>query len=345
VKVLFRVDASANLGTGHLMRCAALALRLQNKGVEIHFACIHFSEALISLLRSRGYFVQVLSNSVIDDWQIDLYETQVIAKNISPVDLLVVDHYFLSYEWEHGMRHYARRILIVDDLANRVHDCDILVDQNLHENALHRYDLFVPKNTKQFHGPRFAFLHPEFDNKSLQRLRDGRLNNLLVFFGGVDQTNQCHKVIDALQLLEDCMPETKIVLGAAYPKKEAVHLYAKNIEQLIIIDHTDLMPELVSRADLAIGTCGVAAWERCVLGLPSLVVVTAENQREDAQILDYLGAVRYLGNALDVTAAQWAHELSVLKNDPKQLQKMSARSLAVMKGREEAILELEVALL
>ena len=100
------------------------------------------------------------------------------------------------------------------------------------------------------------------------------------------------------------------------------------------------MAVLMSQADLAIGTCGIAAWERCVIGLPSLVVVTAENQREDAEILHELGAVEYLGDAEDVGAARWASALAALLDSPSRLQAMGHASLAVVAGRAGAFAEL-----
>ena len=342
--VLVRADATTEIGSGHVMRCAALGTRLRARGASVHFVCVGLPAGLGDWLRDRDFGLTLLPASEIGNWRADLAATSEVARHLGHVDLLIVDHYRLERGWEHGMRAHVRRILVIDDLADRDHDCDFLLDQSLHYDAQSRYGQRVPKGTRQFLGPRYALLRTEFDVPGLERARDGNVNHLLVFFGGSDPGNQTLKVLDALRALGPIVPKSVIVLGPAHPHRDTVHESAAGLAGVHVLDATDQMAQLISQADLAIGTCGVAAWERCALGLPSLVVVTAENQREDAEILCRLGAVKHLGDADGVSAEHWTCALRQAMDRPHFIRSMGMAAREVMAGRQAALAELEKAL-
>jgi UDP-2,4-diacetamido-2,4,6-trideoxy-beta-L-altropyranose hydrolase len=339
--VLIRADATSETGTGHVMRCAALGMRIMTRGALVHFVCIGLPGRLAVWLRDRGFGLTILPAADITDWRSDLAATCEVVCQVGHADLLIVDHYGLERAWESGMRPHARRILVIDDLADRDHDCDLLLDQNLHEDARSRYKQRVPHAALQFLGPQYALLRTEFDEHGLERIRDGNVKQLLVFFGGTDPGNQTIKVIDALRALGSRAPESTIVLGPTYPYRDAIYKSVADLLSIHLLDTTDQMSMLIAQADLAIGTCGVAAWERCVLGLPCLVVVTAENQREDAEILHRLGAVEYLGNANEITVGNWESALRRSMNDPHRIRSMASAAREVMVGRRAALAELE----
>lgn len=343
--VLIRADATQEIGSGHVMRCAALGMRLMARGAQVHFVCVGVHDRLAAWLRDRGFGLAVLPAADIVDWRADLAATSEVARQVGHADLLIVDHYGLERAWESVMRPYARRILVIDDLADRDHDCDLLLDQNLHEDAESLYKQRVPQGALQFLGPQYALLRAEFDEPRLERARDGCVKRLLVFFGGTDPGNQTIKVIDALRALGYRAPESTIVLGPAHPCRDAVLKSVADLPDVHVLDATDKMSVLIAQADLAIGTCGVAAWERCALGLPCLVVVTAENQREDAEILHRLGAIEYLGDADEVNAENWENALRRAMDDPHRIRSMALASREVMVGRRAALAELERALL
>lgn len=342
--VLVRADATPQIGSGHVMRCAALGMRMMARGALVHFVCIDIHGRLADWLRGSGFGLTLLSAAGIADWRADLAETRKVACQVGHADLLIVDHYGLERRWESGMRPYARRIMVIDDLADRDHDCDLLLDQNLHDDAEGRYKSRVPQAALQFLGPQYALLRTEFDGHALNHARDGTVKALLVFFGGTDLGNQTIKVIDALRLLGSRAPDCTIVLGPAHPYRDAIQKSANNLPNVKVLDATDQMSALMAQADLAIGTCGVAAWERCALGLPCLVVVTAENQREDAEILHRLGAVEHLGDAHEVTAENWESALRRAMDDPQRMRSMALAAREVMVGRRTALAELEEAL-
>lgn len=339
--VLIRTDANLEIGSGHVMRCAALGMRLMARGAMVHFVCVELPERLEVTLRDLRFSVTVLEANDITDWRADLAATDKIARLIGHIDLLVVDHYGLERTWEAGMRRHARRIFVIDDLANRGHDCDLLLDQNLHDDAYSRYVPHVPQGTIQFLGPQYALLRSEFDQPGLERTRDTSLGRLLVFFGGTDPGNQTIKVIDALRALGSLVPECTIVLGPAHPCRDAIHSSVADLPNVWVMDATDQMATLMAQADLAIGTCGVAAWERCALGLPCLVVVTAQNQLEDAKMLHHLGAVLHLGDADEVSAGDWEDAIRLALDDPDRIHSMGLAAAKVMAGRQASLAELE----
>jgi UDP-2,4-diacetamido-2,4,6-trideoxy-beta-L-altropyranose hydrolase len=345
MKVLVRADANLEIGSGHVMRCAALGAKLKASGASVHFVSSNLPSGLEHWLIDNFFGLTVIVSDHITDWHADYVATSEVIQTIGEVDLLIVDHYHLDQKWESKMRRHAKRILVIDDLANRDHDCDFLLDQNLHENAQHRYLNRVPINTKLFLGPQYACLRKEFEDESLSLVREGNVTRLLVFFGGTDPGNQTLKVVNALLSLGIAAPICTVVLGPANPFGKEIHREVVGSRNIKVLDATDNMATLMHQADLAIGTCGLAAWERCVLGLPSLVVITAENQREDAEILARLGAVENLGNADLLRSENWEIAIKRAIQNPNRIRNMSIASREVMFGRAEACASFQRALL
>jgi UDP-2,4-diacetamido-2,4,6-trideoxy-beta-L-altropyranose hydrolase len=258
-------------------------------------------------------------------------------------DLLAVDHYQLDERWERRLRAVVKKILVLDDLADRRHDCDVLLDPSLHDSPSTRYRNLLADEARVFVGPEYALLRPEFDLVK-PRLRNTAVANLLVFFGGADVTNEALKVVHALRELHARIQCTNIVLGPISPHLDEVKQAASGPSGIEVMGATSDMAALMDQADLSLGTCGGAAWERCVVGLPALVVVSAENQRDDARILHSIGAVRNLGDAAEMTPGTWRHALEKMLNNPEALAAMSIQARRVMERREEAARAFEGAL-
>jgi UDP-2,4-diacetamido-2,4,6-trideoxy-beta-L-altropyranose hydrolase len=346
MNIFFRVDASLEMGTGHFMRCIALAERLHGAASKIHFLCADLPALLESSVTSRGYSLcrlpEIRSSS---DWKNDRDAVIAAMQRMGPVDLLVVDHYAIDATWETSVRRYASRVLVIDDLANRDHDCDFLLDQNLHDDAAHKYRKYIGPDTICFFGPKYALLRAEFDDESLLRNRSGTVSSAFIFFGGTDPGGHSLVVLDALGGMKPDFPRCVVVLGPANPFYDEASVRAANIPFVNLLASSDRMSKLMSEADIAIGSCGIAAWERCALGLPAIVAITAENQREDARILARLGAVENLGEARDIKAEDWANALTSVIGDQARVRAMSTRSLDVMAGCTEARVDLVSALL
>jgi UDP-2,4-diacetamido-2,4,6-trideoxy-beta-L-altropyranose hydrolase len=356
--VAIRADASLEIGTGHVMRCLTLAQSLRDKGDSVYFVCREESGHLCDVVESRGFRCSRLSclpvrpdssslNSapLLDAFrEADARQTgAAIESHGREPDLLVVDHYMLDRSWESVLRPKVGHIFVIDDLADRMHDCDLLLDQNLHDGPALRYSALVSESTRVFVGPEYALLRPEFCAvRAVPRTRGVR--RILSFFGGVDSTNESLKIVQALRLIGSRAPQTDLVLGSTNPHAESVLNAAKDLACVNVLRQTADMAKLMREADLGLGTCGVAAWERCCVGLPSLVVVSADNQRDDARILHSMGAARNLGDASGISVEHWVESIRRLQDDPASLTAMSIAAASVMEGRREAVAKLDSAI-
>tara|TARA_B100000378_G_scaffold148534_1_gene119941 strand:+ start:1306 stop:2406 length:1101 start_codon:yes stop_codon:yes gene_type:complete len=306
VKVAFRTDASVQIGTGHVMRCLTLADELARQGHQCRFVCREHEGHLGDLIASKGYGLTLLpshsdSELVLKDrgsdnyalwlgvpWQEDARQTLDALKAWKP-DWLVVDHYALDAKWERALADAAGKIMVIDDLANRPHECAMLLDQNL-GRAGSDYDGLVPVGCQRLTGPRYALLRPEFAKlreQSLKRRRNPELRRILVSLGGVDRTNVTGRVLEALS--ESALPrstELDIIMGAAAPYLDDVRQQAARLPfQATVSVNVKDMAQRMCLADLSIGAAGSTSWERCCMGLPSVTVILAENQREIAEAL------------------------------------------------------------
>jgi UDP-2,4-diacetamido-2,4,6-trideoxy-beta-L-altropyranose hydrolase len=348
-KALFRVDASTVIGSGHLMRCLTLAKALQQSGWSITFACRVHPGNLIQWLRDQGFEVVELATPAqtaatgYAAWlgvteQQDA--TELISQLQASVDLLVVDHYGLSALFEQAMTGYYRKLLVIDDLANRTHHCDYLLDQNLYPQLHHRYDTLVNKEAQLLLGPSYVLLRPEF--AELKRTTNTNTLNFLVFFGGTDELNLTRLSIEALQQLQKTDFHADIVIGLANPHRVELETLCAEDARFILHIQTPHMAELMSKASLMIGAGGSTHWERCALALPALVVTLAENQVASTLCLADAGACIYLGHGQDLTAVQLTQAVQQLLDNPEQSQLMSqqAKQLVPQGGGCAAIVDL-----
>ena len=353
MRVVFRTDASLQIGSGHVMRCLTLADALKAQGADCRFISREHPGHLLELIRQRGYKVNRLAAEALpshaatenivfqardaqqepahtawlgSSWRADAQETAAILAGQQP-DWLVVDHYALDQRWEEALAPHYRRLLVIDDLADRPHDCDLLLDQNLGRSPQH-YATLVPEHCTVLAGPRYALLRPEFARLrqcSLQRRAQRPIERLLITMGGVDAGNATGRVLEALAactLPSDC--RITVVMGAAAPWLDQVRSLAKRlaVPTEVAVDVDD-MAQRMADADLAIGAAGGTAWERCCLGLPTLVVVLAQNQWPGARALQQAGAAVLLGEASEI-----AHGLPPLMRDVLDLQRLAGISAA-----------------
>ncbi|HOJ77862.1 MAG TPA: UDP-2,4-diacetamido-2,4,6-trideoxy-beta-L-altropyranose hydrolase [Bacillota bacterium] len=332
MKVLIRADASVQIGTGHIMRTLVMAQRLSSLGRQVFFICSDLPGNLATYIEQKGFRVFLLPP--FEHWMQDAEATkQVILKNFKEESLLlVVDHYGLDFKWEQYLRPYVAQIMVIDDLANRVHDCDRLLDQNFYLNLNERYQGLVPPECQMLLGPKHALLRPEFYRvkETLQR-RDGIVRRILVFFGGSDPTNETMKTLEAIAMLQPLEIAVDLVVGASNPNQTAIKDVSSRFDNLVFHCQVENMAELIGRSDLAIGAGGTTALERCFLGLPAIVVTVAANQVETVTALASAGALINLGWWQQVTATKVAQALTDLICKPEQLLSMSAIGLSLFK--------------
>lgn len=322
MKVIFRTDASLDIGTGHVMRCLALAQALRAEGVDCHFICRSLPGNLITRIADFGFSAMALPcDPWLDepaqdaslpahaawlggDWHADADGTAAILQKLRP-DWLVIDHYALDRAWERKLRPFCGHLMVVDDLVDRPHDCDLLLDQTLGRLATD-YATLVPQGCLLLAGTRYALLRAEFSalrERSLRRRAAGGLRKILVSMGGVDQLNATGQVLQALHqctLPRDC--SLTVLMGGQAPWLDEIRSQAAAMPWPcdLRVDASNVA-ELLANCDLAIGAAGGSAWERCTLGVPSLLVVTARNQRDVARSLERTGAARVLGDIDSIT--------------------------------------------
>lgn len=355
--IALRVDASAQMGLGHFMRCLTLADALKERGVRTRFLSRNLPAYLEELLQSKGHEFVVFRSTgdrvVCDElahagWleSTQLQDAADSAEALSDLawDWLVVDHYALDVRWEAAARTLARKIMVIDDIADRRHNANVLLDQNLYLDMQERYSGLLNADCVQLLGPQYALLRTEFfrQRKKL-RLRDGAVKRILIFFGGTDATNETGKALEAIALLNMPQLELDIVVGAANAHLSELNAHCGNLGNVRIHRQVSNMAELMDAADFGIGAAGTATWERCALGLPALVMAVAENQIEIAKGVDHFKAQLYLGTCADVSAATLASKLAVAIREPLSLQEMSSRALTLVDalGAERLVSVLE----
>lgn len=323
--VLFRVDASIEIGIGHVMRCLALAGGFEAKGWSISFAATANTYKVCDALGKSAYQKYVL------DEPEDPYH---LGSKVGPhCDLAVVDHYGLDHIYERTLKDWVRCLLVIDDLANRPHEADVLADSTPGRTQ-NEYRALVPNNCNMMLGTDYAMLRPEFSearSASLMRRKQfGGVERILISVGGTDPLNITATAYEGVRqagfqgfvdvVLAQNSQYLKVFQDHA-DKATTIHAPAKD------------MAILMRNADIAIGAPGTTSWERCCLGLPALLTVTAENQRTNAHRLSEAGAIVLLKDGTIVTPQDVAESLTVLLTDANQLYRMSKASAQLCDGR------------
>ncbi len=347
MRFAFRTDASLQIGTGHVARCLTLADALHEQGAECLFVCRELEGHLIDHIRCRGFEVYTLpkvdANFAFEsdlahasllgvDWSTDAKQTLQFVGDIK-IDWLVVDHYALDYRWELAMRTVCKHMMVIDDLADRRHDCDLFLDQN-HGSSAKRYAGLVPAECKQLYGPEFALLKPIYaQRRAAQSARSGKIERVLIYFGGMaDPMNLTGIALRAFQASELKKIELDIVVGSSYEHTAELEAIASTRGRASIHAQLPDLSELMARADLAIGAGGATTWERCCLGLPSIVISIADNQRPACEALAIDDLIQYLGHSGDnflETIREQVLDLLVRSN---RLDELSENSMKLVDG-------------
>lgn len=323
MNILFRVDASITLGSGHVMRCLTLASALRNSGAICDFVCRIQPGHLNETIQQQGFNVYHLP-AALPDQNADAQATlSVLNKDYA---LLVVDHYQLAADYCSRLRACCRYIMVIDDLANRLHDCDILLDQNLFAKPELRYTALVPANCKLLLGPHFALLRQEFYQQ-----QDNTLPlHILVGFGGSDEQNLTQLAIQAIKQLKLPDLTADIVIGTNNPWRTSIEQQIACLPNLTLHIQCNYMAKLMHRAQLMLGAGGSSHWERCICALPGLIVTVAENQQATTAYLDELGACVWLGQAADMSAQRFAEQLFYYLSQPALLNEIGQTAACIV---------------
>lgn len=294
-----RADANGKIGAGHIMRCIALAQTWQDQGGEVTFISHCESDAIRERIVHEGFqFIAIENPHPNPD---DLLRTLEYIKCHSPFTIhhspagLVLDGYHFTPEYQKAIRDAGSRLLVIDDMNHLPHyHADILLNQNIHAPDLKYH---CDKDTTLLMGTRYVLLRREFlKYRDLKRQIPDRAKNILVTLGGADPDNVTLKVIEALKLLNEPDITVRIIIGPANSQQESLHrcLASARFAAEVLVNPNN-MPELMAWADIAISAGGSTCWELAFMGLPSCLVIVAENQIQVAQYLQEQGVARCFG--------------------------------------------------
>lgn len=313
------------------MRCLTLARGLADEGWRCGFARRSDTLAQIPFSGEAGFDLLALDAN-------DGEPEALRRRWPDGVDMMVVDHYGLDAEFERRCHGWAGRTLAIDDLADRPHDVDFLLDQT-NGRAARDYDGLVPDRCHLMLGAAYALLRPEFaalrDRALARRRKSPPLRRVLVSLGASDPNNFTAVALKAVAR-SGLDVDVDVVLSSGAPHLASVRKQGDEMLPAVNL-HTDIsageLAALLEEADMAIGSGGIASWERCCLGLPSLVVLIAENQRFVVDNLARGGAVELLGDAADVDADRLAEALAGMAADGEARREMGLRASEICDGR------------
>lgn len=328
MNIAFRLDAHPDIGVGHLSRCSTLAAALRERGCRVLFVLRAPSPGIAAMVRQNGFELAELpawgDNSMTRDlphasWRggnqaDDARQTAEAIERWTggpPCDWLVVDHYGLDRTWENALRPFTRRLLVVDDLADRNHDADVLLDVNAYLAPQHRYAGKVPDGCTLLLGPRFVMLREEFESGHATPEPAGPLV-VNISFGGTDPPNLTGKALSAIATLG---VEVDVVLGPMNPHAASLREQWSRHANIHIHQDTRNIAALFARAHLAIGAAGSTTWERMRMGVPSILYSLAENQIRIGEDSALQGACVYMGKASEFCPDRLAACARILLRD------------------------------
>jgi len=346
MKVAFRVDASREIGTGHIYRCLSLAAALHARGAETLFLTRPLGVASADLIRANGVEVIELAAGragSVDDpgiphaaWagaavEEDALETIRLLEDRG-VDWMVVDGYVFDGRWHRAVREgLGCRVAAIDDMADRAFAPDLLIDHNHAPDHRAKYAGRLPERTPLLGGPGYALLRPAFASGSRHEVQE-QVRSVGIFMGGVDRPNLSVTALEALDRA-GFGGEVEVVATAANPNLEALSAaVAARPNTRLILDLPDLAA-FFARHDLQIGAAGGSSWERCCIGAPTLLLITALNQMAVAPDLAAQGVAATPDpmDSLDVEAVACA--LKSLIADPDRRRSLAEKSRALVDGR------------
>lgn len=319
-RILLRADGSSTLGGGHVLRCLALALALRDQGYTPVFACAELDPALEQRVREAGFDIFVL-----DARQDARHCAELVGR--AAYAAVVVDHYGLNTAWEQQLRAVCALLVVVDDFSQRPHIADLVVDGNAGSAA--SYAGRLSPDATLLAGPAYALLRPEFARARALRggPASGARSRVLVCFGSADEANETAKVLEGLAGYPG---QLEVVIGGANPHRSALLRQVADMPNARALVDVQDMAECLRHADVAIGAAGVSSWERCALGVPSLVAILADNQRGVARELEQLGVAQVLGEYRALAPADYRRALDAA--DEQCLGQMAHRAWQVVDG-------------
>ena len=313
MQIAFRVDSSSKIGIGHLIRCRSLAIHLKKQDHQITFFCKnHFGNSNY-LIKNEGFqlielkagknknlknsYGNWLGSSQIED------ASQVINSSNKDFHWIIVDHYGITKKWHKIIKGKIKNILVIDDIASRSYDCNMILNQNFNLNYRKLYQGKVSKETKLFLGPQYTILDPDYIKiKKNKNIKNTVTKSVFVYFGGEDHFNLSKITVLALGMKEIRHLKIKMVLPQKVNERTKTNLISisKKRGKVELISPKRSLADTMSGCDIAIGAGGSTLWERIHLELPSIIISTAKNQEIACKSLANKKIIDYLGNAENI---------------------------------------------
>jgi len=333
-----RADGPFEIGTGHITRCIAIAEELKNSFTKIIFLTKKSTGDLIDVIEKSGFEVKILDSQtkqLIEDKYDFNNEIKIITTLLtqyeSNLNFLLIDHFGIDTNYESPLRKIFKKIFVIDDLANRKHDCDLLIDQNYYKDINKRYSGLVPKNSITLLGPEYVILRSEFHNSQKVKYQKNILpKKIFVSYGGSDPTNESKKVLDAICSLKSRQFDVTVIAGIHNQNFEKLKKQFAEMKNIKIFLRVDNFSELLSSSELCFGAGGTTTWERLYLGIPSIVTIISPDQKESVEFLSSLGHIINLGLAKDVTVKTYAD--AIMNIDSEILCNISLKNQKLIDG-------------
>ena len=351
MNIVFRADASLEIGSGHVMRCLVLADALADVGARCTFICREHIGHLGAVIQQCGHDLRILPLHTDDQatttngtahahWldasqEVDAEETLACLNNVQ-FEWMIVDHYGIDAQWEQRIREHIPNTFVIDDLADRPHLCDALLDQNLGK-SIADYQGLIAASCRTFFGPHYALLAPVFlkeRDASLARRKGRPARSILITMGGVDKDDTSGWILRELKACK--LPEEvkiTVIMGRTAPWVENVRRIAAEMpwKTEVFVDIQDMAARM-SSADLALGAAGSTSWERCCLGLPSVMLVLAENQAPIAKALAAAGAAIVVDHREPTAGVTLRNAMEQLVRDTTMRMQMSLAAASITDG-------------
>lgn len=305
--LIIRADANPEIGSGHVMRCLALAEAWQDSGGKVCFVFATSSPALEERIIKEGFIVSHIGSK--PGTLEDAVATAEIARN-EGAGWIVVDGYHFGGGYQKEIKDCGFSLLVLDEYGHAdYYYADIVLNQNISAD-LSLYPKHNP-STRFLLGTNYVLLRNEFLRwAGYQRVITPVARNVLVTLGGSDPENVTWTVIDILKSLDEKELEVIVVAGSLNSHLPQLREMVKLCPNFCIRSNVENMPELMAWADLAITAGGSTCWEIAFMRLPHLIIVIAENQVRIAEKLQGAGAARYAGEYNEISKEHLLHEIS-----------------------------------
>ncbi len=312
--ILFRVDSSFQIGTGHVARCLNFAEILKPLNETIEFVCQDLAGHVIPRIEAAGYKAHKVSQG----------EDLAVIQNLKP-RWVIVDQYDLGEEWEKKIPS-SSKIFVIDDLVNRRHFCHVLLDQNYRKDAPD-YRSLVPKSARLLIGPQYTLLRSELTAKPAIKKIPAR-PQILAFFGGSDESGESLKFVKALSSASQAY---QFVIASPSSQKHSQELKSQTFPSHVklIVDPPNWV-ELLKQSHFYIGSGGTVTWERLFTGLPGAVLSVADNQAGPSQDLATMGYQFYWGKAQSFDYSSVLKKLNDVFSNSSQLEQMALKGQSLV---------------